>query len=115
MENERETKFQKLMADKAFVEGLAQQVQPEDAQAYFAANGVDFTLEEIKALGKAISLRAKQQRGEELTEDELAEVSGGAGVFATLATFFCGLIGVAGLGVGVAYGLAALMGVAFAW
>ncbi len=80
MENERETKFQKLMADKAFVEGLAQQVQPEDAQAYFAANGVDFTLEEIKALGKAISLRAKQQRGEELTEDELAEVSGGSWV-----------------------------------
>ena len=78
MENEREIKFQKLMADKAFVEGLAQQVQPEDAQAYFAANGVDFTLEEIKAMGKAISLRAKQQHGEELTEDELAEVSGGS-------------------------------------
>ncbi len=115
MEDKREAKLRELMADKTFVEGLAQQIQPEDAQAYFAAHGLALSMEEVKEMGRALNMKAKQQRGEELTEDELAEVSGGAGVFATLATFFCGLIGVAGLGVGVAYGLAALMGVAFAW
>lgn len=77
MEDTRAAKLQERMPDGAFVERLTQQIRQEDARACFAARGVDFTPDEITAMGKAVSLNAKQQRGEELTEDALAEVSGG--------------------------------------
>ncbi len=77
MEDLRIEKLQALLTDETFVRGLAEQLQPEDAQAYFAAHGLDFTKDEILQMGRALNARLKQQRGEELTEDELAEVSGG--------------------------------------
>ncbi len=77
MEDPRSEKLKELLKDETFVQGLAKQIQPEDAQAYFAAHGLDFTKDEILQMGRALNLKVRQERGEELTEDELAEVSGG--------------------------------------
>ena len=77
MEDPRAEKLAELLKNEDFVRGLAEQLQPEDAQAYFAAHGLDFTKDEILQMGRALNARLKQRRGEELTEDELAEVSGG--------------------------------------
>ncbi len=85
MEDARVVKLAELLKNEDFVRGLAKQIQPEDAQAYFAAHGLDFTKDEILQMGRALNLKVRQERGEELTEDELAEVSGGYGA---LGTFF---------------------------
>lgn len=77
MKEDRAEKLKALMEDPAFADGLARQVQPEDAQTYLAAHGLQFTVEELKALQRIGKLKAGQKPGDELTEEELAQVAGG--------------------------------------
>lgn len=61
-------------------EELAKKVvalSPEEAQKILSENGFDFTLDEILEAGKEINeLLAKYKNGE-ISEEDLAEVSGG--------------------------------------
>ncbi len=75
-DSERSEKLQALLSDKTFAEGLAGKKEPEDAQKYFAENGLELSHEEIMGLGKMLNqLSAKNG---ELSEDELADVAGGS-------------------------------------
>ena len=75
-DSERSEKLQALLNDKTFAEGLAGKKEPEDAQKYFAENGLELSHEEIMGLGKMLNqLSAKNG---ELSEDELADVAGGS-------------------------------------
>ena len=102
MMDEREEKLKELLKDEFFAKELSTKIEAEDAQKYFAEHGVDFTMDEMKAMGKALNLAA--EKGGELSEDELEQVSGGFGgiliVFSLfLATVFFGGLGLAYAGV----------------
>ena len=62
------------MKDQTFVNKLMEAKTTEDAQMVFASEGIEFTLEEVKAIGAG--LRAQCSEGE-LAEDELLLVNGG--------------------------------------
>lgn len=76
-------KFNVLMEDKVFVEKMLSLETPEDVQHLFCENGVDFTLEEIMAIGAELDRQFHKQNGE-LDENALDDVSGG--VIITAAT-----------------------------
>lgn len=70
-----------LMEDKEFVVKMMSQETPEDVQALFRENGVDFTLEEVNEFGRELERLASM--GEELNEEMLDAVSGGVITAAT--------------------------------
>lgn len=74
------------MADKEFVEKIVKMEEPEDVQAAFAEKGVEFTLEEISAMAEKIM----QGNFEEMTEEQLDDVTGGVDPV----TCVCAVIGV---------------------
>ena len=93
-------KLEDLFRDESFVTEMMKQNTPEEAQVFLAAHGVECTLEEVKAMGKAMKAAAQaKQTGEELSEDELEDVSGGS------------VLLIAG---GIAAGIAYLVGVPLA-
>ena len=55
------------------------QMQPEEAQKVLAENGYDFTMDEILEAGKELYKIQAQESSDELSEDELGDVAGGAG------------------------------------
>lgn len=73
MEN-YEQKFTEAFADKAFAEKVLAMTEPEDVQKAFAEKGIELTIEDVKAIGKALS---SNQDGE-LSEEALTEVAGGS-------------------------------------
>ena len=60
------------MKDQAFVDQLSAAQSAEEAQKIFASKGIDFTLEEVKAIALGV------EKGDELGEEELEAVSGGS-------------------------------------
>ena len=55
------------------------QMQPEEVQKVLAENGYDFTMDEILEAGKELYKIQAQESSDELSEDELGDVAGGAG------------------------------------
>lgn len=103
--NDREKfdRLSELMQDDDFARGLYEQQTPEDAQSYFAKNGIELSLDEVKAIGKvAAETIEKVRSGEmdadkamkatsgELTEDELEAVAGG--FIVTFSLVACGYV-----------------------
>ena len=84
----REKKLRELMKDEAFVKELSAKIEAEDAQKYFAEHGVDFTMEEIKAIGSALNCSVKSNG--ELSEDDLEQVSGGCLIFGIISGIVAG-------------------------
>ena len=74
---ELEAKLKEAFSDEKFVQELFSLEEPEDARKKLAERGVEMSLDEVKALPKAIEVAQKQQSGEELSEDELDDVAGG--------------------------------------
>lgn len=74
--NEKIEKIKELMADEAFVKELMSKASAEEAQACFAAKGVEFSLDEIKALAEKLNTLLKDG-GDSLSEAELEAVAGG--------------------------------------
>lgn len=103
MDTER---IKELFADESFVKQLMEQEEPEQVQALLLERDVDLTIEQIVQIREMIE---KQLNGEinleELSEEELENVSGG------LTFLACCIIGVAvtavATGVGFAVGGAA--------
>lgn len=85
--NEKLEKLAEVIKDENLAKELFSKKDPEDAQKWIKAHGVDMTLDEVKELGGAIKeLLSGKSREEleklaageyELTDDELKEVSGG--------------------------------------
>ena len=68
-------KLSKLLNDEDFLKKILPMKTPEEVQAEFKKEGLELSIEEIEALGKAINAAAK--KGKPLSEDELENVSGG--------------------------------------
>lgn len=67
------TKVEEAMKDEAFAQKLFETESAEDAQKLFADKGIEFTLEELKAIAAC----AQNEDGE-LQEEALENVSGGS-------------------------------------
>ena len=74
---------EEAMKDQAFVHQLADAETVEAAQKVFATRGIEFTLDEVKAI--ASGLKATNESGE-LTDSDLENVAGGVGVLAAIAS-----------------------------
>ena len=68
-----EKRVKELFEDEAFVASLVALETPEEVQAFVNAKGGELTLEEVKAIGKAIN----QAQGGELSDTNLEKVAGG--------------------------------------
>lgn len=73
--DERLAKFTELMKDVDFM-GKVLKMTPEEAVAAFKAEGAEFTVDEMTTLAELIKKQAEM--GDELDEEALAEVAGGA-------------------------------------
>lgn len=73
--DERLAKFTELMKDVNFM-GKVLKMTPEEAVDAFKAEGAEFTVEEITTLADIIKKQAEM--GNELDEEALAAVAGGA-------------------------------------
>lgn len=71
-----EEKIKELVEDQEFVKKLLSCEEPEQVQKLFADNGVEISLEDVKALGKALAAMAESDG--ELSEDDLEAVAGGS-------------------------------------
>ena len=81
MENDtvRAEKLRDLMNDKDFVQELAKTPKAEDVKKLFAERGLVLTEDEIQDLGRIFKacVQKAQENGGELSEEDLAQVSGG--------------------------------------
>ena len=68
-------KMEKALKDKDFVAKILAMQTPEEVQEAFKGKGVEISLEEVEILGKIINKTA--QKGGELSEKELEEITGG--------------------------------------
>ncbi|MCL2169364.1 MAG: class IIb bacteriocin, lactobin A/cerein 7B family [Defluviitaleaceae bacterium] len=66
-------KLTALLENEEFVDALSQAETIEGAQKLFADNDVTISIDELKAL----CAKAKQESGEELSDEELELVAGG--------------------------------------
>ena len=82
-------KLNSLLQDKAFLEKLLALETETDVQALLAENGVELTIAEIAAIKSGIE--AKLGENEELSEDDLENVSGGS-VAAIITAVATGLV-----------------------
>lgn len=91
--DERIAKLQELLKDENKVEALLANETPEDAQAFLAGNGIEYSLEEVRAIGKTIgrviegeftSEQLDRMMNGELSEEELEDVAGGFLVESTI-------------------------------
>lgn len=71
---EATAKLEQLARDEAFMNEFLSCETPEAAQAALKEKGVDVSLEQITALGQALAADGSA----ELSEDQLANVSGGS-------------------------------------
>ena len=69
-------KIAEIMAKEGFAEKILECEEPEQVQALFKAEGVELTLDDVKAIG--VALDAATNEGDELDEDALDSVAGGS-------------------------------------
>ncbi|MBQ9480084.1 MAG: hypothetical protein IJU71_11100, partial [Selenomonadaceae bacterium] len=69
-------KITALMQDEAFVKELVGQEDVEDVRKLFASKGVELTVEQIDEIRKGVAARVGDG-DEELSDDQLENVSGG--------------------------------------
>lgn len=126
--NENVAKLTELLKDEKNVKELFALRKPEEAQKWMSDHGVKMSLDEVKELGKAFNVLVQKTPEEierlansddvELTDNELAEVSGGS-ILAAIAVVWAvaktaGVVigalsaGVAGV-TGIVYGLRGLV------
>ena len=72
-----EEKFMELLNDQEFVEKLMATDEPGDVQSLLKENGVELTLEEIDSVRKMWNANMQPEE-DELSEDSLEDVAGGA-------------------------------------
>lgn len=83
---------EEAMKDQTFVNKLLEAKTAEEAQMVFASEGIEFTLEEVKAIGAG--LRAQGVEGE-LAEEDLVLVAGGwLGTVASVVGIISGVVGI---------------------
>lgn len=104
-----EERIKEIFSDEAFVKQLLEQEEPEQVQVLLAEKEIDLSIEEIV---KVQDIVEKQLNGEEnleeLSDDDLENVSGGVG-----AAFAIGLIVAGVVGTGAFAGLMAGLRSAF--
>lgn len=102
--------IQNLFKNEEFVKGLLDKNSAEEAQEYFANNGVELTLAEVQGLGEAIKKVAAGEISKEdmeaaangeLSESDLENVAGGFGVTLTALAIIAGVGGAVGSSVGI--------------
>lgn len=93
-----EEKIKALMEQEGFVEKMLACEEPEDVQKLFGDNGVELSLEDVKAIGKALD-RMDAQSGE-LAEEDLQEVAGGVAISSVIIGTIATIVGTAGAAVG---------------
>ena len=69
-------KIKELVNREDFMEKMLACEEPEQVQALFAAEGVELTIDDVKAIGA--TLDASISEGDELDEDSLDNVAGGS-------------------------------------
>lgn len=86
--NEKLNKLAELLRDENNVKELVSLTELEDAQKWISDHGIEMTVEEVRELGNEIRKMIKEKSPEEieriangedveLTDDQLAQVSGG--------------------------------------
>lgn len=83
MSNMNHAALNALLEDKNFMVEMLSQETAEDVQALFKKNGVEFTLEEVREIGRHIEELSSGE--EELTDTALESVSGGVVITAATA------------------------------
>ena len=76
-----EERIKEIFADEEFVKELFSKETPEEAQALLAEKGIDMSIDElvkIKDLVVAKLQAAENGESDELTEEDLIDVAGGA-------------------------------------
>jgi hypothetical protein len=96
--------IREVCQDEAFIKNLLTLETPQEVQAALRGRGVEMSVEEIKAIREM--LIKKLDSGAELSEAELAEVTGGEFVILTTSIILTMLLFGAGAG-GLAGGTAA--------
>jgi hypothetical protein len=71
-----EEQIKEIFSDKEFVQTLMDMDDPESIQAALKEKGLDLTLEEIMLLNQQLEIA--MDNGGELTEEQLAQASGGS-------------------------------------
>ena len=73
-------KLEDLFKDTAFVKELAPTASPAEAQAVFAAHGLELTIEEIKGISQQCAgcIKKLEENDGELSEEDLEQISGGS-------------------------------------
>lgn len=74
---EKQQKIKELFSNQESLNEFLSQETPQDAQSFLASKGIDFSLAEIETLGKLI---VKYQDSGELSDEELAEITGGKSI-----------------------------------
>ena len=72
---EFKAKLEEVLKDEGFVKSLLEMENPEDVQTALAEKDIEVTLEELASARDLLSKYG--EKGSELSEDELEEVSGG--------------------------------------
>lgn len=92
--------IREVCQDEMFMKSLLTLETPEEVQASLRGRGIELSVDEIKAI--RIMLMKKIDAGEELSESELAEVTGGVYLAMTAGAiiFFMVLGGIVGAGGG---------------
>ena len=81
MDMERAAKFQALQESETFEQELAMANGLDDLQALFAKHGIEMTKEEVEDM----MVSASKLNGEELSAEELDDVSGGVAAWVWVA------------------------------
>ena len=88
-----ESKLKELLSNEEFMNKILAMEEPENVQKAFKEEGLELTMDEVKALGAAFT---KAAEGKELSEEDLDNVAGGTG--AICFGVVTGVIGIAGFG-----------------
>ena len=88
MTQEKIKKLEELVQDEKFVKGLVSLDGPSEIQQFLNKNGLCVTLDEVVELGEilkaAIDKMEESIKGDELSDDDLENVSGGIAVSTVL-------------------------------
>ena len=85
MQPATEELIKKMQDDKDFAEQILTCKENDEAIVLAKEQGIDLTLENIVEVNEVLQFAQRQQDGE-LTEEELEQVAGGTGEWATAAT-----------------------------
>lgn len=75
-------KINEILNKEGFVDKMLACEEPEQVQALFRAEGVELTLDDVKAVGASLASMASE--GDELDEDSLDAVAGGSSDIASM-------------------------------